>query len=150
MNFLDCTSFAFCSALFCAIYYFYNCLSLFARLFFHSTLSSQCCRYGLEPPVDSLIYYPRLYQAFAVGVFCRLQLKVSSNIWAVLLVRRLADWPWQRVSPWELRSLTLINWGLSSNWPTLTNIIHQPLIMARIEKWSWALSVELQLRYSIL
>lgn len=49
--------------------------------------------------------------------------------------------------PPQPRSLTLINWGLSSNWPALTNTIHQLLITERLEKCSGGNCVKMELLY---
>lgn len=46
------------------------------------------------------------------------------------------------------KSLTLINWGLSSNWPALTNTIHQLLITQRLETCSGGNCVRMELLYS--
>lgn len=54
----------------------------------------------------------------------------------VLLVRRPVEEPQEKVFSGEQRLLTLINWGRTSKWPALTNIIHQALIKARLGKCS--------------
>lgn len=101
------------------------------------------CRLERE---KSRTYQPSLSLAFSVSEVCRRsQLKVSTNVRAERVpaagqeARRAAAR--ESFSPGEPRSLTLINWGLGSNWPALTNIIHQPLIKARLGKCSWGAQV---------
>lgn len=78
--------------------------------------------------------------------WCELQMSVSP----LQLVSRSLELQRGKESvppPPQPRSLTLINWGLSSNWPALTNTIHQLLITERLEKCSGGNCVKMERLY---
>lgn len=78
------------------------------------------------------------HQPFSVSIFCHRQLKVSNNVWAdhvcanSSLGQETHNLAVSRRFMRNLKSLTLINLSLSSNWPTLTNTIDQALVTAHL------------------